>query len=354
MFNAVTEALNDAENRYNITNMKIDAYVEAVLSQYEINCKKAELKVMKESGTVDDFWYLQEAAGSNLVESLKKAIKKIIESFRSFVNEIKLKILSMITSKSSKEKIDKIEKKVKFNPFLSKKKVQVKDHKKVRGIIAWVKAEIRKILALIKTGKEVAKEKIPVLKEEFKKRMLQVTAIASAVTITAGVAIGSIKKKMSTVNQDITKADKETAEDIKAIEDAGGEKHEESFTELEKLAALRSEVGKEEVNDIVDEITGDLQIVGQAVTKNTEKTSDGEEKKDEGSSTEESVEDSMFNDMKPNLGELFGESETDQMLKDIENGLFNESSDDDDDTDTSDADDLLMEDFDDSEFDFEF
>lgn len=325
MFDIVTEVLQSADNRYNVASIKIDAYCEAALSQYEINCKKAELKVLKESGTIEDYWYLEEAAGKNLVESLKTVIKAIIDKFKKFVNELKLKILSTITSDASKKKVNTIEKKVKFNPILAKKKINVKDRKKIDAVFAWIKAEIRKLLAMIKSGKEIDKDKISELKELFRKKLAAAAVVGSSITIAAGNALSSVNKRISSIGQRITKIDKETTDDISDIENVGGEHHKDSFTDLEQLASLRSDVGKEEVSDAVDSVTGDLQIISKAVTKEKEESNDDE--------NEKSVEESMLDDMTPSLSDYFGESETDQMLKDMETELFEESSDDNQDDD---------------------
>ena len=43
-----------------LTMEKCNIFAESVIREYNINCEEAELKVLKESGTDEDFKYLRE------------------------------------------------------------------------------------------------------------------------------------------------------------------------------------------------------------------------------------------------------------------------------------------------------
>ena len=68
--------VESAESSYNERDRKIDIYCESVNDQLAIDLKKAELFVMKESGTDEDLAYLEDGAiaeaGERLVEELRR------------------------------------------------------------------------------------------------------------------------------------------------------------------------------------------------------------------------------------------------------------------------------------------
>ena len=299
----------DASKRYNVVNAKIDAFCESMISQYEINCKKAELKIMQESGTQSDLDYLCEAAEGGAVESIKNAIDKIIEAFKKFVNEVKLKILSVIASKETDKNIENIEKKVRFNPFLSKKKVKVEDTKKQLAVVAWAQGEYQKLISKIKSGKEVTPDEATQVHEEFTKRIKIAAGIAAAVTVTVGAAT--------------------TSDLIAKAKDAGGEMHIKSQETLKRISSGLSNTGKAGVEALVNQWRSTLTVIRSAVSKVKGGAKD--------TVTEESVNDEkdeidkFFESFGDDSDDLFGESDAQSVVDDIESDLFGESSIDDDD-----------------------
>ena len=74
--------VESAESSYNERDRKIDIYCESVNDQLAIDLKKAELFVMKESGTDEDLAYLEDGAIAEAGERLVEAIKAIIENIK--------------------------------------------------------------------------------------------------------------------------------------------------------------------------------------------------------------------------------------------------------------------------------
>ena len=322
--------LSDANKRFNVLNAKVDAYCESMMAQYEINCKKAELKVMQESGTEDDLYYLYEAAEGSVVESLKKAIDKIIEAFKKFVNEVKLKILSIVASKETDKNIENIEKKVRFNPFLSKKKVKIEDTKKQLGVVAWAQAEYQKLISKIKGGKEVSPDEATQIQDEFNKKLKVAAGVAAAITVTVGAAVLLIKKSGKSMSDDIEGMRKNTYELMVKTKEPGEIIVAKNQETLRRIGAGLSKTGQSGIDIIVNRWKSALSIVRSAITKIKGGAKDGV--------TEESVKateadelDKFFESMSFDDDETFSESEAQSVVDDIENDLFGESSDDDDD-----------------------
>lgn len=328
--------LADANKRYNVANAKIDAYCESMVAQYAINCKKAELKILQESGTEDDLNYLYEAAEGGAVESLKKAIEKIIEAFKKFVNEIKLKILSIIASKETDKNIEAIEKKVRFNPFLSKKKVKVEDTKKQLAVVAWAQAEYQKLISKIKSGKEVSPEEATQVHEEFTRKLKIAGGVAAAITVTVGAAILIVKKSGKSMSDEIEKIRKATDDLIGKAKDAGGEMHIKSQEALKRISSGLSKTGQAAIEALVNRWKSTLTIIRSATSKakggakdnvTEESAVEQNEEKDE---IDEFFESMSFDDEDD---KLFDESDAQSIVDDIETDLFGESSDDEDDDD---------------------
>ena len=308
MLERIESLLLEADNRFDITNAKIDAFVENVIGQYEINCKKAELKVLNESGNFEDLMYFENEAASSAIESIKKAIEKIIETFVNAVNEIKLKILSLIAKKETKEAIDEMEKKIKFNPFLSNKQVQVEDTKKQLNCVAWANAELQKLISKIKSGKKVESSEVDGIATEFKKRMEAAKGIPAAIKTKLGNAASMLKKAGEGMADSIEKFSKITKELINDAKSAAGELHVEASNTLKSIASKASEIGKAAINAIVEFWRSTLAVIRSAVSK-----AKPEQKN-------ESVEN---DDILDSMGsEMIAESEGDSILADIEKELF--------------------------------
>ena len=76
----------DITDKYSLDLMKIDAYIESVMSELDINMQRSELKVLTESGTDDDLKYLYEAAEEGAIVKIKKAVVAVVEAFKKFIS----------------------------------------------------------------------------------------------------------------------------------------------------------------------------------------------------------------------------------------------------------------------------
>lgn len=201
---------------------KINAYCESVLIDHEIAMKKAEAKFITESASLDDVCYLQEEADEGLVASIKKAIVKLIEKFKQFVADVKLRVLTLITKKETKMKMDEVEKKVKLNPFLRNKKITMIDQDENEKTFKWYMSELGKKLSKLKSGhlnESEDDDELSVLESEYRSRRAR-TAMKAIMTVTVVVGIGLVTKyrdKIGDVLQNAMKTSSALAEDAKGI-----------------------------------------------------------------------------------------------------------------------------------------
>lgn len=172
---------------------KVNLFAEACYKDYEINLKKAALKVLKESGTEDDFEFLATEAGNAYIEKAKKSIEKIIESVKKFVKQCKEKVMSLIQGENTKKAIDKAEMACKTNPKICGIKVKYQNTDKQVGIIQQGIDSVRKKAVKLKVGKgsEKDSEELDKIDTDTAKK---VAAISTVAVVTLGAAIALYKK----------------------------------------------------------------------------------------------------------------------------------------------------------------
>ena len=151
----------DITDKYSLDLMKIDAYIESVMSELDINMQRSELKVLTESGTDDDLTYLYEAAEEGAIVKIKKAVVAVVEAFKKFISDLKDRVVRIIVTKTTRDTLSKVEKKVKLNPFIAKKKVKITDgpFKNMIGKVSSYDLEKKKVeLILDLFGQETSVE----------------------------------------------------------------------------------------------------------------------------------------------------------------------------------------------------
>ena len=233
--------VESAESSYNERDRKIDIYCESVNDQLAIDLKKAELFVMKESGTDEDLAYLEDGAIAEAGERLVEAIKAIIENIKRFIHEMKIKAMSMVSKIETKKAIEVVEKKIKFNPFIRKKKVETEDHDKKFKAFEELLADAKKLLARIKAGRSVDVEDVEMIAEKIDKRDNDKFA---KITLTLDNALASLKKQSDKIGERIDDVYKNNIQplldDAKDLADKAAF---ESTAAIKKLASTISRIG---------------------------------------------------------------------------------------------------------------
>ena len=202
--------------KYDVNDIKTNFFIKKTLSEHSINCKKAKLKVLTESGTHDDLDYLYQESIDDTMGKLGAIISDIIKKFIEFCKDIQIHVLSKINSVEFKANMQKINDKLKFNPFLKNKTQMVTDFVPKMKQYEDASSKLTKMVAKLKSGNSVTKEiddfsdwfETVVEKQMKNKKMSNAAIFASLKTMMEKVD-GEIKD-----NRDIAK---KLLEDVKGI-----------------------------------------------------------------------------------------------------------------------------------------
>ena len=285
-FSTTLEAVNTL---FDIRMMKLITYENSVYDNLDIALDTIGLKAMCENVSYGDpnLDYAISEAVSDAMSKVKGMIDSIIKTFMQFVNDIKIKILTKITSAETTVAIDKLEKKLKFNPFLQKKKVTIENLNAETKLFKKTRADIQKIVAKVKSGKVPDSNELVSIENDFDSALDGYKTDRKGTTTTVAGAFKLVKEMKGKMAGMIDSCQKETRSALESINDATGSEHANSEQALSKCASLYAKVGREEINSIVRFFKNTLSDVKSAasVTDNQpvdgKKTDDGEDNKNE-------------------------------------------------------------------------
>ena len=295
-FSTTLEAVNTL---FDIRMMKLITYENSVYDNLDITLDTIGLKAMCENVSYGDpnLDYAISEAVSDAMSKVKGMIDSIIKTFMQFVNDIKIKILTKITSAEITVAIDKLEKKLKFNPFLQKKKVTIENLNAETKLFKKTRADIQKIVAKVKSGKVPDGSELVSIENDFDSALDGYKTDRKGTTTTVAGAFKLVKEMKGKMAGMIDSCQKETRSALESINDATGSEHANSEQALSKCASLYAKVGREEINSIVRFFKNTLSEVKSAasVTDNQpvdgKKTDDGEDNKNESFTYDELMDD---------------------------------------------------------------
>lgn len=200
-FAEAADALASITKNLQVNLMKGQLITESVDRELELNIAQAELKCMKEHGTADDLAYLEDAAEEGAAAKLKRIIDKIIQMWKDFCTNIRNKVMSKICSAEARVTLTKAEKKIKLNPFLAKKKVEIPKIDKAIGVINKYKSKVDKIAAkqIKSLGGEHTAKTLQDTKDDFR------SEFNHAITGAAGVTMITVAGLVTQLNTEIDK-----------------------------------------------------------------------------------------------------------------------------------------------------
>lgn len=203
-----------------LTMEKSIIFAESVIREYNINCEEAELKVLKESGTDEDFNYLCEAAKEGLVVKLKKAIKKMIQALKDFIANVIDKIKVTYASKKAKDALKRLEEASNTNPKIKSMKISVHDGEKDEKVILEAIDKLYAQEAKLKGGASVdsVRKAVDNIKETAEKKRQKI-AKAATLTLTVGAAIVIMKKYINKLENENSEVYKEAHKYVNGKED---------------------------------------------------------------------------------------------------------------------------------------
>lgn len=265
-----------------LSDMKIKAYIESAMREYAINIGESELKVMKESGTEEDLAYLTEEASNGAIDKIKKAVSAAIKAFKEFISRIKDRVVRLVTTADTKETMKKVEKKVKLNPFLAKKKVQVVDTRKPLKVISKYESIVDKHAAKVKSG-NIKKNEVDVIRgigsdfeTEYKAAIM---GTAAMMTVTVAGLIAMVNKDMESLPTGINKVDSETSAVLQALSDCKSISEEtaaECQAATASIVSIRAKLGRAKSNELVDGLSNKIAVLKKAVGGAVKKAKDGD------------------------------------------------------------------------------
>jgi len=295
-FSTTLEAVNTL---FDIRMMKLITYENSVYDNLDITLDTIGLKAMCENVSYGDpnLDYAISEAVSDAMSKVKGMIDSIIKTFMQFVNDIKIKILTKITSAETTVAIDKLEKKLKFNPFLQKKKLTIENLNAETKLFKKTRADIQKVVAKVKSGKVPDGSELVSIENDFDSALDGYKTDRKGTTTTVAGAFKLVKEMKGKMAGMIDSCQKETRSALESINDATGSEHANSEQALSKCASLYAKVGREEINSIVRFFKNTLSEVKSvaSVTDNQpvdgKKTDDGEDNKNESFTYDELMDD---------------------------------------------------------------
>jgi hypothetical protein len=268
------EAAEDSitlDRKFDILMMKLDAYTESVDRELAINIAKSELKCMTEGGTDDDMAYLEEAAEEGAIVKFKNMIAKVVAAIKEWFSQKKTKVIAKITSKEARDVLTKAEKKIKINPILAKKKVQITNVKRPLGVIHTYRSKNDKVIA--KTVKGIVTEStmktIASTKEDFRDEFRSsMSGTAALTTITVAGLVAALNSEIGKLPSYVDNMEKCTTDALERLKMTCSEEAAASAIAATNAAAnFGAELAKEEVNVKIDSIMNMMSVLKSAVMK---------------------------------------------------------------------------------------
>lgn len=182
--------------------IKCSIFAESSFREFHINCMESELKVLKESGTEEDYNYLIEAAEESLLERIKKSIKKVIEALRSYIKRSVEKIKSIFKTDKTTEALNKLKTLVNDNPVIKKEKIKMNNLKNELDEIDKGVHKLKAKRTQIKSGKTSDRdaEDINEIIEATEKRRKEISDDNSANELSVDKAVELIEELVKEAN----------------------------------------------------------------------------------------------------------------------------------------------------------
>ena len=315
------EALDSLTKQLQVNLMKGQMITESVERELALNIAQAELKCMKEHGTADDLMYLEEAAEEGAAAKLKSIINKIIQMWKDFCTNIRNKVMSKICSAEARATLSKAEKKIKLNPILARKKVEVPKIDKAIGVINKYKSKVDKIAAkTIKSlGGEHTAKTLQDTKDEFRSEFNHAIAgTAATAMITVAALVAELNTQIDKLPHFVDNCERVTCVVLDKLNATVSDESAAAATAMTQACAnFRTELAKEELNQHFSYVMDLMAALKKAVLK-----AQGKHEIKDPELKEESYEDF---DYRASDDEIFGESMEedldDSFIDDLLNGI---------------------------------
>lgn len=258
----MNEILREINSAYDINTMRINAVVEAANRQREINFHEAELKVMQESGTDDELAMLIEAAESDFVENIQKALDALRQAVIKFFSECRQKLVDLMSKRDDANKLDQLEKRMKLIPLIGKKKVMVEDYDAEVALAKKHLKDLAGLTAKLRGKQEVDASAVAAVKKSYDDAHGDLIGASNAKTVSINDAVKMAKKMIASGNAEL-KEREETA--LKACDDAKKDAEKANANVANQIANVICHICKTAQNDYHRCVNGIMASIKKAI-----------------------------------------------------------------------------------------
>lgn len=258
----MNDILREINSAYDINVMRINAVVEAANRQREINFHEAELKVMQESGTDDELTMLIEAAESDFVENIQKAIEALRQAVIKFFSECRQKLVDLMSKRDDANKLDQLEKRMKLIPLIGKKKVMVEDYDAEVALAKKSLKELQGLTAKLRGKQEVDASAVASIKKSYDDAHGDLIGASNAKTVSINDAVKMAKKMIASGNAEL-KEREDTA--LKACDDAKKDAEKANANVANQIANAICHICKTAQNDYHRCVNGIMASIKKAI-----------------------------------------------------------------------------------------
>lgn len=258
----MNEILREINSAYDINTMRINAVVEAANRQREINFHEAELKVMQESGTDDELAMLIEAAESDFVENIQKALDALRQAVIKFFSECRQKLVDLMSKRDDANKLDQLEKRMKLIPLIGKKKVMVEDYDAEVALAKKHLKDLAGLTAKLRGKQEVDASAVAAVKKSYDDEHGDLIGASNAKTVSINDAVKMAKKMIASGNAEL-KEREETA--LKACDDAKKDAEKANANVANQIANVICHICKTAQNDYHRCVGGIMASIKKAI-----------------------------------------------------------------------------------------
>ena len=258
----MNEILREINSAYDINTMRINAVVEAANRQREINFHEAELKVMQESGTDDELAMLIEAAESDFVENIQKALDALRQAVIKFFSECRQKLVDLMSKRDDANKLDQLEKRMKLIPLIGKKRIMFEDYE---AEVALAKSNLKKLdglTAKLRGKQEVDASAVAAVKKSYDEDHDDLIGASNAMVAPINDAVKLAKKMIASGNSEL-KEREETA--LKACDDAKKDAEKANANVANQIANVICHICKTAQNDYHRCVNGIMASIKKAI-----------------------------------------------------------------------------------------
>lgn len=315
MDRSILQTIIECSQDFDLMLMKIDSYTESVGRQLAINYEAARIKVARENGTPEDLEFLREAAESTATEKIRSTISNIHAALVKFFNDMRERILALITKMEVKDALAKIKSKIKHLPLVGKKQVLIEDYAEEAKAADKAISKLTILKSKFKTKQKVTTEEIETIEKEYEQERSKKMGVAGAIKVPLSKAMDLVDKMADHASKLIKKHQDDANTVTKDIQ-ASLEYNDDAHTG-QKLISTYASIVKNKIQDFLRCFANIIKSIKNSVKSFFTK------KKDE----EDDITETAENDISDGANDAEMQKMTKDMEKDMNTNEFGDNDD---------------------------